>query len=155
MSRITNLFLVIVNKNGETILSETHDIFFGPKGLLRVLVRLGIRLEDLVCFPTIEKAHDESNMGAPFSALCNMFNTNSGSCVTSTLSRACYLCCSEGILQVYARIECLKVLVENPSRGFGSHQFESTSTISPQQLTSDLKSSLKVLCNKLCEMRKD
>ena len=52
MDAIYNLLLVIVSNNGENILSETHDLFLGPKGLLPVPVRLGLRVEDLVCFPT-------------------------------------------------------------------------------------------------------
>ncbi len=75
-------------------------------------------------------------MIAPFFAPCNLFNRNRGSCVPSTLSGAGYLCCSEEDLQVYDRIESLK-LDENPSRGSGHGQFESTSTISRQHMSAD------------------
>ncbi len=68
MHAIYNLLLVIVSNNGETILSETHNLFLGPEGLLRVPVRLGLSVEDLICFPT-KKAQDPSHIGAPFSAL--------------------------------------------------------------------------------------
>ncbi len=48
------LLYYVVNKNGDVILSENHDVFLGPEGLERVPGKLGLRLEDLICFPTKE-----------------------------------------------------------------------------------------------------
>ncbi len=76
MDTIINLLLFIVNNNGEIIFKETHDIFLGPEGLLRVPERLGFRVEDLVCFPTKQKAQDSSNMGVPF-LRCSLHSTKS------------------------------------------------------------------------------
>ena len=55
---------------GQLLISETHDIFFGTDGLLLVPKRLGVAAEELVCFPSKEKASNLANMGAPFSAVC-------------------------------------------------------------------------------------
>ena len=86
MSTVTNILLVIVNNNGEIVLSETHDVFFGPEGLLKVPLRLNLKAEDLVCFPSQQKALDASNMGAPFLSLCDAIKQSQGLCIAKALS---------------------------------------------------------------------
>ena len=103
MDGINNLLLVAVNNNGETILSETYDLFLGPEGLLRVPVRLGLRVEDLLCFPTPKKTKDPSHMGAPFSAKCAAICNHNDACAMSKFVGASYLCSSEGVLEVFVR----------------------------------------------------
>ena len=147
MSITTNVLLVIVNQNGEVLLSETHDVFFGPIGLLQVPTKLSLQPEDLVCFPSLQKALDQSNMGAPFIAVCDVIKKYQGSCIATALSGAGYLCCCEGVLEVCARIQSLNV---KPPRAVGSGLHESTSKTSRKHLSAVVRSAMKALCNKLC-----
>jgi hypothetical protein len=150
MDKINFLLLVVVNKNGDIILSENHDVFLGPEGLERVPGKLGLRLEDLICFPTKEKAQDLCNMGAPFTAFCAAFNPDRGGCNASMFTGAGYVCSSEGVLEVFARSECLTQPPEPPTRISGSGQHESTSTMSRHHMSKEVKNSMKDLCSKLC-----
>jgi len=150
MAGINNLLLVVVNNNGETILSETHDLFLGPEGLLRVPVRLGLRVEDLLCFPTRNKAQDPSHMGAPFSALCAAICNDSGACTMSKFVGAGYLCSSEGVLEVFVRSESLKLPENTPTPVCGSGIQESTTSKSRHHISKEVKNSMRNLCNKLC-----
>ncbi len=68
----THVLLFIVNPNDEVLLSETHEVFFGPIGPLQVTAKLSLQPEDLVCFMSLQKALDQSNMGAPFIAVCDV-----------------------------------------------------------------------------------
>ena len=96
--------------------------------MLRVPLRLGLRVEDLLCFPTLNKAQDPSHMEAPFSALCAAICSDSCACTISKLVGAGYLCSFKGVLEVFVRSECLKLFENTPTPVGGSGIQESTTS---------------------------
>ena len=152
MSSTSNIRLEVVSITGEIRFVETHDLFFGPQGLLRVPGRLGCALDDVVCFKRKENALDPSNMGAPFSAMCEAFsNPDRVVSTVSALIGAGYVCSSEGDLHVWARIEGPVNADRGPRSGVtGSALRESSSTASRTHINPDVKNIMKQLCNKFC-----
>ncbi len=100
-----------------------------------------------MCFPSQQKARDQSNMGTPFIVVCDVIKKYQGSCIATALSGAGYLCCCEGVLEVCARIQSLNV---KPPRVAGSGLHDSTSNTSRKHLSVVVRSAIKALCNKFC-----
>ena len=66
MDTVTHVRIEIFASNGKPLLSESHTVVYGPVGLLRVPGRLGLVVEDMLCFPSKNEAANISNMGIPF-----------------------------------------------------------------------------------------
>jgi hypothetical protein len=50
MSFVSNISLKVVAKDSQLLRSETYDIFFGTKGQPPIPERLGVAVEELICF---------------------------------------------------------------------------------------------------------
>ena len=73
--------------------------------------------------PDTKKAQDPSHMGAPFSALCAAICNDSGARNMTKFLGTGYLCSFDGVLEVFAKSECLKLPENTPTPICGSgHQ---------------------------------
>ncbi len=63
MDSVTHVRIEVVASEGKPLLSESHTVVYGPVGLLRVPGRLGLVVEDMLCFPSKDEAADISNKG--------------------------------------------------------------------------------------------
>ncbi len=75
----------VLTESGAPLLTETHNLSYGPLGLLRVPKRLELFIDDMVCFPSKEESMDSSNLGVLYDAVCNTFPPGCGPVYTKTL----------------------------------------------------------------------
>jgi hypothetical protein len=95
------LFLQVVAIDGQLVISETHDIYFGTKGLLLIRERLGVVVEQLVCFPSKEKCYDTANMGAPYSAVCADLHPTLAASIANSFENARFTVSNNFIIEIW------------------------------------------------------
>ena len=156
---ITNVVINISGGNGVLLLKETHALYLGPAGLLRVPGRLGLDVQDLACFPSQEEVADASNKGAPFDGLCDIFKQGCGPIVTTTLVTGGFARLESTLAEVWVRVESAQPFAsENQSLSTGQTCVNSRGDMSTgprQHLCSDVRSRIKILCNLVCPRSAD
>ena len=88
MDTVTHVRIEVFASDGKPLLSEPHTVVYGPVGLLRVPGRLGLVVEDMLCFPSKDEAADISNKGTPFDVICASFKPESGPTIATKLKTA-------------------------------------------------------------------
>ena len=90
MDTVKQIYLEIATIDGKHLLSETHNVVMGLKGLLRIPQRFGFVAQEFVCFPSEEEAGDLSNIRTPFDVICSIFEAWRGPCIAMVLKSAGY-----------------------------------------------------------------
>jgi hypothetical protein len=85
MDTVTYVRIDVFAPDGKPLLSESHTAVYGPVGLLRVPGRLGMVVEDMLCFPSKDEAAGISNKGTLFDVFCASFKPESGPTISLLL----------------------------------------------------------------------
>lgn len=151
MSFVKTIRIKVVARDGEPLLEETHDISFGAEGLLLVPQRLGVAVNELVCFPSKEHAIDLSNMGAPLSAVCAALHPTAAESIAKTFSSAGFTVVDKSLVEVWIRTNSVqKGVVEPPTYGSNTSTNHDSATTSRLHLQGPVRDRMKDLCNKIC-----
>ncbi len=99
MSFPNNIFLQVVAIDGQLLIAETHDIYFGTEGLLLIPERLGVAVEQLACFLSKEKCYDTANLGTPYSAVCVALHPTLAASIANTFKNAGFTILNNSIIE--------------------------------------------------------
>jgi hypothetical protein len=70
---VNRIRIDILTESGAILLTEIHGLSYGPFDLIIVPIRLGLTIDEMVCFPSKEESVDSSNLGVPYDTVCNTF----------------------------------------------------------------------------------
>ena len=156
MSYPNNIFLQVVGIDGQLLIAETHDINFGTEGLLLIPVRLGVAVEQLVCFPSKEKCFDTANMGAHYSAVCAALHPTLAASIANTFENAGFTVLNNSIIEIWVRTNSLgNEFKEPPNCASKTTKTSDSATTSRLHINGEVRNRMKELCNTFCPRRAD
>ena len=154
MAFVKRIRIDVMTESGALLLSEIHDISYGPLGLLRVPKRLGLVMDEMVCFPSKEEAMDSSNGGVPYDAVCNTFQPGCGLAYTDSLVSAGFQILDDFVCHLWVRaVSTIKAPFTSDT---GLECANETSTqCSRRHLSKVVRGRMKELCNIICPRNED